>query len=167
MCMPWGSSEWGTNVCSVTAKNCKSNSDGNSEIIVTIDLARPFSWKAILVWNNSELIWAFMLQLAGSAANTINSRFIKYYDNASLLPQQILSTPDSIFKSSIGLSTKRIEYIKDLSARIIDGRVNLWILPGMTDEEIVAQLRLEGGQQTSFWYFVLEDSVSNPLEIWA
>lgn len=26
-----------------------------------------------------------MLQLAGSAANTINSRFIKYYDNASLL----------------------------------------------------------------------------------
>lgn len=66
-----------------------------------------------------------MLQLAGSAANTINSRFIKYYDNASLLPQQILSTPDSIFKSSIGLSTKRIEYIKDLSARIIDGRINL------------------------------------------
>jgi len=66
-----------------------------------------------------------MLQLAGSAANTINSRFMKYYDNASLLYQQILSTPDSIFKSSIGLSTKKIEYIKDLSARIIDGRLNL------------------------------------------
>jgi len=48
-----------------------------------------------------------MLQLAGSAANTINSRFMKYYDNASLLYQQILSTPDSIFKSSIGLSTKK------------------------------------------------------------
>ena len=75
-----------------------------------------------------------MLQLAGSAANTINSRFIKYYDNASLLPQQILSTPDSIFKSSIGLSSKKIEYIKDLSARIIDRRVNLSVLPEMTDE---------------------------------
>jgi hypothetical protein len=37
----------------------------------------------------------------------------------------------------------------------------------MTDEEIVAQLRLESGQQTCFWYFVLEDSMSNPLEIWA
>ena len=91
-----------------------------------------------------------MLQLAGSAANTINSRFIKYQDNASLLPQQILSTPDSIFKSSIGLSSKEIEYIKDLSARIIDGRVNLSVLPEMTDEEIVAQLRLEGGQQKCF-----------------
>jgi hypothetical protein len=65
-----------------------------------------------------------MLQLAGSATNNIDSRFIKYHDNTSLLPQQILSTPDSIFKSSIGLSTKKIEYIKG-SARIIDGRVNL------------------------------------------
>jgi len=37
----------------------------------------------------------------------------------------------------------------------------------MTDEEVVAQLRLESGQQTWFRYFVLEDSVSNPLEIWA
>ena len=81
-----------------------------------------------------------MLQLAGSAANTIYSRFIKYYDNASPLPQQILSTADSIFKSSIGLSSKKIEYIKDLAARIIDGRVNLSIFPEMTDEEIVAQL---------------------------
>ena len=110
--MPWGSSEWGTNVCSVTAnnKNYKPNSDGNSEIIVTKDLAHPFSWKAILSLEQqiySELMWAFMLQLAGSAANTIYNRFIKYYDNASLLPQQILSTPDSIFKSSIGLSSKK------------------------------------------------------------
>ena len=79
-------------------------------------------------------------QLAGSAANTIYGRFIKYYDNVSTLPQQILSTPDSIFKSSIGLSSKKIEYIKDLSARVIDGRVNLSILPKLTDEEIVAQL---------------------------
>ena len=79
-------------------------------------------------------------QLAGSAANTIYGRFIKYYDNVSALPQQILSTPESIFKSSIGLSSKKIEYIKDLSARVIDGRVNLSILPKLTDEEIVAQL---------------------------
>jgi len=42
---------------------------------------------------------------------------------------------------------KKIEYIKDLSVRIIYGRVNLSVLPEMTDEEIVAQLRLEGGQQ--------------------
>lgn len=113
-----------------------------------------------------------MLQLAGSAANTIYSRFIKYYDNASPLPQQILSTPDSIFKSSIGLSSKKIEYIKDLAARIIDGRVNLSILPEMKDEEIVAQLIQvkEVGRWTPemfFVYFVLEDSVSYPLEIWA
>ena len=65
---------------------------------------------------------------------------IKYYDNVSPLPQQILSTPESIFKSSIGLSSKKIENIKILAARIIAGRVNLSILPEMTFEEIVAQL---------------------------
>ena len=67
---------------------------------------------------------------------------------------------------------KKIEYIKDLAARIIDGRVNLSILPEMTDEEIVAQLIQvkEVGRWTPemfFVYFVLEDSVSYPLEIWA
>jgi hypothetical protein len=91
--------------------NYKPNSDGNSEIIVTKDLAHAFSWKAILSLEQlqiySELMWAFMLQLGWRAANTIYSRFIKYYDTVSLLPQQILSTPDSIFKSSIGLSTKK------------------------------------------------------------
>ena len=69
-------------------------------------------------------------------------------------------------KLQLDYRQKKIEYIKG-STGLIDGRVNLSVLPEMTDEEIVAQLRLESGQQTCFRYFVLEDSVSNPLEIWA
>ncbi|HEY6163755.1 MAG TPA: DNA-3-methyladenine glycosylase [Nitrososphaeraceae archaeon] len=79
-------------------------------------------------------------QLAGSAASTIYGRFIKYYNNSPPLPEQILSTPDAVLKSSIGLSNKKIEYIKDLSARITDRKLDLVKLCEMTDEEIIAQL---------------------------
>ena len=79
-------------------------------------------------------------QLAGSAASIIYGRFIKYYNNSPPLPEQILSTPDAVLKSSIGLSNKKIEYIKDLSARITDRKLDLVKLCEMTDEEIIAQL---------------------------
>jgi len=79
-------------------------------------------------------------QLAGSAASIIYGRFIKYYNNSPPLPEQILSTPDAVLKSSIGLSNKKIEYIKDLSARITDRTLDLVILCEKTDEEIITQL---------------------------
>jgi DNA-3-methyladenine glycosylase II len=79
-------------------------------------------------------------QLAGSAASIIYGRFIKYYNNSPPLPEQILSTPGAVLKSSIGLSNKKIEYIKDLSARITDRTLDLVLLYEKTDEEIIAQL---------------------------
>ena len=79
-------------------------------------------------------------QLAGRAANIIYERFLKYYNNILPTPQQILSTPDHILKAKVGLSNKKIEYIKDLSARIIDKKLNLSLMPEMADEEIVNQL---------------------------
>jgi DNA-3-methyladenine glycosylase II len=79
-------------------------------------------------------------QLAGSAASIIYGRFIKYYNNSPPFPEQILSTPDAVLKSSIGLSNKKIEYIKDLSARIKERTLDLVMLCEKTDEEIIAQL---------------------------
>ena len=79
-------------------------------------------------------------QLAGSAASIIYDRFIKYYNNSPPFPEQILSTPDAVLKSSIRLSNKKIEYIKDLSTRITDRTLDLVKLCEKTDEEIIAQL---------------------------
>jgi DNA-3-methyladenine glycosylase II len=86
-------------------------------------------------------------QLAGSAARVIYSRFIKYYNNdnnnninSRLLPEQILSTPNSVFRSSIGLSNKKIEYIKDLSTKVIERKLDVSILHKLSDEEIIDQL---------------------------
>ena len=86
-------------------------------------------------------------QLAGSAARVIYSRFIKYYNNNDnnninsrpFLPEQILSTPNSVFRSSIGLSNKKIEYIH-LSAKVIQRKLDVSILHKLSDEDIIAQL---------------------------
>src|SRR5215831_11198165 len=87
-------------------------------------------------------------QLAGSAARVIYSRFIKYYNNNDnnninsrpFFPEQILSTPNSVFGSTIGLSNKKIEYIKDLSAEVIERKLDVLTLHKLPDEEIIAQL---------------------------
>jgi DNA-3-methyladenine glycosylase II len=86
-------------------------------------------------------------QLAGSAARVIYSRFIKYYNKGNnninsrpFLPEQILSTPNSVFRSLIGLSNKKIEYIKDLSAKVIQRKLDVSTLHKLSDEEVIAQL---------------------------
>jgi DNA-3-methyladenine glycosylase II len=82
-------------------------------------------------------------QLAGSAARAIYSRFIKYYNNdnsRTFFPEQILSTPNSVFRSSIGLSNKKIEYIKDLSTKVTERKVDVSTLHKLSDEEVIAQL---------------------------
>ena len=79
-------------------------------------------------------------QLAERVANVIYGRFLGYYNNISPRPEQILLTPDNILKTKIGLSGKKIEYIKDLSARVIDRKLNLALTSEMTDDEIVNEL---------------------------
>jgi DNA-3-methyladenine glycosylase II len=79
-------------------------------------------------------------QLAGRVASVIYGRFIKYYNDSPPLPEQILSTPDSVLKSLIGLSSRKIQYIKDLSARITERKLDLVTLSEMRDEEIIVQL---------------------------
>jgi DNA-3-methyladenine glycosylase II len=79
-------------------------------------------------------------QLAGSAASVIYERFLKYYDGKTPLPQQIISTPDNILRSPIGLSNRKIEYIKDLSTKVVQKTLDLSRLRELADDEIVNQL---------------------------
>jgi DNA-3-methyladenine glycosylase II len=79
-------------------------------------------------------------QLSERVANVIYGRFLEYCNNVSPIPEQILLTPDNILKIKVGLSSKKIEYIKDLSARVIDRRLNLALTLEMSDDEIVNQL---------------------------
>jgi DNA-3-methyladenine glycosylase II len=99
---------------------------------------------SIKVRNNAfqSLVESIIFQqLAGTAATVIFGRFIKYYNGIMPTPVQILSTPETELKSKVGLSSKKIEYLKDLSSKIEDGRLNLDILPSMADEEVITTLQ--------------------------
>jgi DNA-3-methyladenine glycosylase II len=79
-------------------------------------------------------------QLSGKAANAIYNRFLNHYGCIIPTPQQIISTPNETLRTKIGLSFKKIEYIKDLSSRISDGRLNLSLLAELSDDEIISEL---------------------------
>jgi DNA-3-methyladenine glycosylase II len=79
-------------------------------------------------------------QLSGKSANAIYKRFLNYYNGNVPQPEQIITTSNEIFRTKIGLSFRKIEYIKDLSSRISTKRLDLSLLPTMTDEEIITEL---------------------------
>ncbi len=79
-------------------------------------------------------------QLSGKAANAIYNRFKIYYNNTKPTPYQIISTPIETFRTQIGLSMQKITYIKDLSTRISDERLNLGLLSELPDEKIIDEL---------------------------
>ena len=79
-------------------------------------------------------------QLAGSAANVIYTRFIKYYNNMMPTPIDIISTSDMELKSKIGLSSKKVQYLKDLATKIAERKLSLDLLTTLSDEEVINQL---------------------------
>jgi DNA-3-methyladenine glycosylase II len=79
-------------------------------------------------------------QISGKAANAIFNRFKVYYNNTIPSPQQIISTPNETFRTQIGLSLQKITYIKDLSERIYDDRLNFVLLSELPDENIIDEL---------------------------
>lgn len=77
-------------------------------------------------------------QLATRAAEAIFTRFKKLYPKFPTA-SQILATRKSKLRS-IGLSGMKVEYIKDLAKSMEDGRVNIKLLPKMSDEDVIEHL---------------------------
>jgi DNA-3-methyladenine glycosylase II len=106
-------------------------------------------------------------QLSSRSANAIYNRFLGHYGNSPPTPKQVISTPDDTFRKKIGLSHKKIQYIKDLSLRIFGGSLCLSRLSDMSDDEIIAELvKVRGiGRWTAemFLIFHLEREDIMPL----
>lgn len=77
-------------------------------------------------------------QLAGSAADAIYGRFVKIYGRFPK-PKQLLATKDTRLRA-VGLSARKIEYLKDLALCVSDGRLKLSRLREMSDEQVIEQL---------------------------
>jgi DNA-3-methyladenine glycosylase II len=79
-------------------------------------------------------------QLAGAAARAIHGRLIAALGE-EVTPERVLATPAGTLRA-VGLSTRKVESLRDLSAKVLDGTVVLDArrLRRVSDEEIVARL---------------------------
>jgi 3-methyladenine DNA glycosylase/8-oxoguanine DNA glycosylase len=79
-------------------------------------------------------------QLNGKAAGTIYRRFKGLYPHPGFpKPEEILSTSDARLRSA-GLSPQKQSYLKDLSAKVLDGTVDLRSVRAMDDEQAIEHL---------------------------
>ena len=78
-------------------------------------------------------------QLSGKAAGTIHRRFRELYPKKQPKAHLVLATSDEAFRGA-GLSRQKIGYLRDLSARVVDGSLPLAHLGRLSDDEIIEHL---------------------------
>lgn len=79
-------------------------------------------------------------QISVKAAAAILARVLALCAPDSILTPQHLHALDEDALRAVGCSRAKAIYLKDLSARIVAGQLDLAALQGLQDEEIVAQL---------------------------
>jgi DNA-3-methyladenine glycosylase II len=77
-------------------------------------------------------------QLSAKAAATIFSRFEALFD-AFPTPAQVLAVPEDRLRS-VGLSSQKLGYLRDLCRRIVEGGLPLDVLDRMDDEAVIENL---------------------------
>jgi DNA-3-methyladenine glycosylase II len=78
-------------------------------------------------------------QLSGKAAATIFGRFRTLFPDGIITAPGIAALDDATLRG-VGLSGQKLGYLRDLSLRIIDGRLQLDELERLSDEEVVERL---------------------------
>jgi DNA-3-methyladenine glycosylase II len=78
-------------------------------------------------------------QLSGKAAGTIHRRFRELYPGKRPRAPHVLATSDEALRSA-GLSRQKIGYLRDLSARVVDGSLPLAHLGRLSDDAIIEHL---------------------------
>ena len=78
-------------------------------------------------------------QLSGKAAGTIHRRFRELYPKKQPKAHLVLATSDEALRGA-GLSRQKIGYLRDLSARVVDGSLPLAHLGRLSDDEIIEHL---------------------------
>ena len=79
-------------------------------------------------------------QLSTKAAATIFGRFAALFPDNAIPGHDAIAAMDDATLRSVGLSGQKVSYLRDLCARLSDGRLVLDDLDTMGDEEVVARL---------------------------
>ena len=78
-------------------------------------------------------------QLSARAAATIFGRLIALFPDGNVTAAAI-NELDDVTLRSVGLSGQKLSYLRDLAARVADGRLALNELDELPDEEVIARL---------------------------
>jgi DNA-3-methyladenine glycosylase II len=79
-------------------------------------------------------------QLSTKAAATIFGRFVSLFDGHAIPGADAIHALDDAAIRGVGLSAQKVGYLRDLCARIVDGRLRLEELDGLPDEEVIVRL---------------------------
>jgi 3-methyladenine DNA glycosylase/8-oxoguanine DNA glycosylase len=102
-------------------------------------------------------------QLAGRAAHAIHAR-VRATVDGEFTPAALAAVPDVALRAA-GLSTNKLLSLRDLSAKVLDGSVDLAQTSRLSDDEVVAQLvTVRGiGPWTAEMYLLFE---LRRLDVW-
>ena len=79
-------------------------------------------------------------QLSTKAASTIFGRFVALFPGGEIPGAAAIDALGDSLLRSVGLSGQKVGYLRDLCARIVDGRLQLLELEALTDDEVVDRL---------------------------
>jgi DNA-3-methyladenine glycosylase II len=79
-------------------------------------------------------------QLSTKAAATIFGRFAALFPDSQITNAAAIDAFDDATLRGVGLSGQKVGYLRDLSARIADGRLNLDELEALPDEQVIERL---------------------------
>src|SRR5215813_15569796 len=89
----------------------------------------------------SALVGAIVSQqLSTKAAATIFGRLVALFPGNVLPSPEAIAAVDDQTLRSVGLSTQKVSYLRDLCARLSDGRLVLDDLDTLEDEEVITRL---------------------------
>jgi DNA-3-methyladenine glycosylase II len=78
-------------------------------------------------------------QLSTKAARTIFGRVLDLFGGATPSPEQLLEADEAELRAC-GLSGRKVEYVRDLAAHVLDGELELDRLGELSDEEVIAEI---------------------------
>ena len=79
-------------------------------------------------------------QLSTKAAATIFGRFVALFPDGHIPDAAAIAAQSDGALRGVGLSGQKVSYLRDLSARIIDGRLQLDELEELPDEQVIERL---------------------------
>jgi DNA-3-methyladenine glycosylase II len=78
-------------------------------------------------------------QLSAKAAATIYARVVALMPGGLMTPANLVAASDEQLRAA-GLSRAKLSYLRDLSARVLDGRLHLQKFGDMDDDAVIAEL---------------------------